>query len=239
MLFNSLQKQFWVDELWGIQQLYFFASVWAGKKELEDNTPNMLEWFLGNVKLIATTNPNNNNTVFSSSFSPGTYPFPVLSPGICECVVTGQTSLCVRPGWAGCPIGHPTSHLWRLISSPAFCSLKLSFHIGYCDLFEEKSSGVQCLGYAAALDGCEVTLCTDRHLGVTEEAGRQSVNKQAILGSVHGLSSVRIPTKERLWLGGVDSWYLGVSLWPDGKIPEVTYILFISVSAAFNFVFNT
>lgn len=194
--------------------------------------PIMLEWFLGNAKLTATTKPDKNRPVFSSSRSPGTFSFPVLPSGICGCLMTCQTSLCVRPRRAGCPLGRPRSHLWRLISSPALCSLQLSFHMGYCDAFGEKSSGVPCFGYAAAPDGRRVALCTDRHLGVTEEAGRQSVSNQALLGSVHVPPALRIPTKE--------TWYLGVFLCrSDGKIPEAGYILFISVSAVLNFVSNT
>lgn len=61
--------------------------------------------------------------------------------------------------------------------------------MGYSDVFEEKSVGVQCLGYVTAPDGCEVVLYIGRRLRVTEAAGWQSVYKWTILGSVHAFLS--------------------------------------------------
>ena len=144
-----------------------FCRCVSWQKELEDNTPNMLEWFLGNAKLITTTKPKKTKPVFSSTFSPGTFSFPVLLSGICGYLMTCQTSLCVRLQWAGCPLCYPRSNFWLLIFFPQPSALSSSlstrgFFFFYA--FEENSSSVQFFGYIAALDGCRVALCIDRHL---------------------------------------------------------------------------
>lgn len=139
--------------------------------------------------------------------------FQYFSSRFCGCLKTPQTSFCVRCWWASCSLWHPTSNCWLLISSQTLRSLKSSFHVGYSEVFEEKSAGVQFFGFAVVLHGCWVVPCLDWHHWVTWAMQLCSVSKEASLESVCGPSSVKIPTKEGLWLMGLGGWLLGVFLY--------------------------
>lgn len=140
--------------LWALRNLaaLLLAIVWAGKG-LEDDTPNMLERFPGNIKITtATITTTKTSLHFSSKFFSRDFLFPVLFSGICGCLRTSQNYFCVWCWWVG-PLCHSGFNCW-LPSSLTFCSLEFSSHISSSEVFEEKVRHAFFFRFAAVFHGC-------------------------------------------------------------------------------------